>query len=117
MTPLLRAIDALRRVGNLAGSPTMDYAPEIVIQEQRQTLDLIAILVADALKELVGPPPARACLQYMEGLTATFQVLRGDGIIARDMNQADAELLARAINAAEGTSLPAYGVTQDPGRL
>jgi hypothetical protein len=45
--------DFLRRIGNRAGMPTMDYAGDAIVRaEQRKTLDTIAALVLTALKKI-----------------------------------------------------------------
>jgi hypothetical protein len=44
-------IDRLRRIANMAGAPTMQYAPETAIEEQRRTLNAIAAEVGMILRE------------------------------------------------------------------
>jgi hypothetical protein len=48
----MNTLKRLRAIANRAGSPTMDYAPDVVICEQRDSLDWIAHEAAEAIKEL-----------------------------------------------------------------
>ncbi len=49
----MSTLDRLRAIANRAGAPTMDYAPDYVIVEQRNSLDWIAHEAAEAIKELL----------------------------------------------------------------
>ena len=50
----METIDRLRRIANRAGAPTMDYAPTVMLQEQRESLDWVAAEAAQAIQELVS---------------------------------------------------------------
>lgn len=50
-------LDRLRRIANRAGAPTMDYAPDYVLVEQRRSLDWIAEEAAQAIRELTSTEP------------------------------------------------------------
>ncbi len=52
----MSTLDRLRAIANRAGAPTMDYAPDYVIVEQRNSLDWIAHEAAEAIRELLLIP-------------------------------------------------------------
>ena len=44
-------MEALRSIANRAGAPTMDYAPNVVIREQRDSLDFIYALAEKEIRK------------------------------------------------------------------